>query len=178
MTTTTASGIPADAFADPFTRRLLHHRGSTTAQLEQWLGCRLRLRVVDQRLTPLSPPGDPLAAAEACLVRRTELLTGNGLVVSRNLVIGQLPQQQELVEVVTALTVPLGRAVAERGIAQRRTALGVSLGAWREPLGNEVPAVRRRYLLRLATAAPLYVVELFNPAVVPPRQGALWAVAA
>lgn len=156
--TTTATGIPAHAFADPFTRRLLGRTASTTAQLEERLGTRLRLRLIDQRLVVPDPP-----ALEAHLVRRTELWTPEGLVVSRNLVLGRLPEQQELTEIVTGLTEPLGRALAAHGITEHRTPLGVSLSRW--PDGTT--AVRRRYLLRIGQEAPLYVLELFNPAVVP-----------
>lgn len=167
--------LPVRNFADAFTRRLLLHRGMTTELLEHRGRCPLRLRVRtqtlavprirDQRLRRLLH----LASAPQCLVRRTELVTREGTVVSRNWVIGRLPENNELVTVVTSHSVPLGRSLAVRGIPHRRTLLTAGLSDWHGPRGP-LPAAARGYLLHPDGELPLYIEEMFNPAVVSPRQ--------
>ncbi|WP_035841439.1 hypothetical protein [Kitasatospora azatica] len=149
-------GIPAEEFGDPFTRRLLLHGGSTTAQLEQRLGALLEVRVCEQHLLKGTR-----------LVRRTELVLPGGLVVSRNLVTGQLPGDPSLAAAITGPQVPLGRAVAACGTGQRRELLWCALGDWDAPGSQGGQAVCRGYMLWLAAEEPLYVEEWFNPAVVP-----------
>ncbi|MCX4545887.1 hypothetical protein [Streptomyces sp. NBC_01565] len=175
-------GIPAQGFTDPFTRRLLLNEGSTTELLERRGRCRLGLRVVEQTLAPLQLQDGRLldmlgvAPATPCLVRHTELVSPEGMAVSRNLVIGRLPRSAEITRIVTHHSVALGRSVTVRGIPQRRTLLSTGLTTWHGS-GRSMPAVSRGYLLHLADEAPLYVAETFNPAVAPPwRRGASGAV--
>ncbi|MEI7033738.1 hypothetical protein [Streptomyces pratensis] len=177
--------LPVHGFHDPFTRRLLTHRGLTTELLEQRGQCMLRVRVVRQTLAEplvghrrlrgmlLLAPGSP------ALVRRTELVTPQGRVVSRNLVIGHLPQSPELCALATDHSVPLGRSLAVRGIPHRRRFLTAGLGVWNGSAGD-VPAAARDYLMCLDGEAPLYVQETFHPAVAPPgrRTGTLVAAPA
>jgi hypothetical protein len=110
-----------------------------------------------------------LTPALPWLVRRTELATPEGTVVSRNVVIGRLPQNDELAAAVTSRLVPLGRSVAASGVPHRRTRLTAGLSDWPGPCGA-LPAVARSYLLHLDGEFPLHVEETFNPAVVSPRQ--------
>ncbi|MCZ7416815.1 MULTISPECIES: chorismate--pyruvate lyase family protein [unclassified Streptomyces] len=174
---TSAAPPPAaheERFADPFTRHLLGHTGSTTEQLRRRTGAPLRLRLVSQHTVPPADgdaprPGSPTVRRPAdtpCLVRVTELLTPDGITVSRNLVTGPLPAAPAVADAVTRADTPLGPALARAGVRQRRTLLGVGLAPWPQaPTGP--PAVRRAYLLYLADEPPLRVVERFNPAVVP-----------
>lgn len=162
--------VPVRNFADAFTRRLLGHRGMTTDLLEQHLGRPLRVRVRAQTLAPRAAGGHrPLRPAPPFLVRRTELVTPEGTVVSRNTVTGPLPDDDELAAAVTSRTTPLGRAVAASGTPHRRTPRTAGLSGWPVAHGT-LPAVARSYLLHLDGAFPLHVEETFNPAVVSPGQ--------
>ncbi|MEU5362036.1 hypothetical protein ABZ354_00755 [Streptomyces sp. NPDC005925] len=163
--------VPVRDFADAFTRRLLLHRGMTTELLEHHIRCPLRVQVRTQTLSP-SRTGDPRsslpphpAPAPPWLVRRTELVTPEGTVVSRNVVTGRLPRNGELVNAVTGRLLPLGRAVAATGVAHRRNRLTSGLSDWPGPRGA-LPAVTRGYLLHMDGESPLHVEETFNPAVV------------
>ncbi|MFE5831236.1 hypothetical protein ACFQ67_17595 [Streptomyces sp. NPDC056488] len=153
---------PAWGFTDVFTRTLLRHRGPTTELLERRVRHRLRLRLVGQTLTGS-------ASGARRLVRRTELVAPDGTVVSRNLVLGRLPRDEELASAVTSRSVPLGRSLAAYGVPQRRTPLTAGLAPWRGP-GGGPSAVSRGYLLQLADEAPLYVRETFHPSVAPPER--------
>ncbi|WP_219090662.1 hypothetical protein [Streptomyces sp. JJ38] len=175
----TASGAPPPAargerFADPFTRHLTGHTGSTTEQLRKRTGAPLRLRLVSQHTASPADGDAPRPASRTVrrpadtphLVRVTELLTPDGITVSRNLVTGPLPATPAIADAVTRADTPLGPALALAGVHQRRTLLSVGLTPWPQaPAGP--PAVRRSYLLYLADEPPLRVVERFNPAVVP-----------
>ncbi|AEW97854.1 MULTISPECIES: hypothetical protein [Streptomycetaceae] len=171
---TAARGLPPDGFADPFTRRLLGRAGSTTDALQARLGVPLRVRVTAQEVTDPGPLDARLRTqlrlppGEACLVRRSELRTGRGRLVSRNLVVGRLPGRPALAAAVTGRTVPMGAAAAVRAAGQRRVPLLVEL-AWWPGAHGPYRAVRRGYLLRLDEEAPLLVTEEFDPAVVPAR---------
>ncbi|WP_431781912.1 hypothetical protein [Streptomyces chumphonensis] len=159
-------------FADPFTRRLVGHTGSTTEQLRLRTGQPLLLRLVSQRTGP-PPEADRLPLPHAArpapgtpwLVRVTELVTPQGLTVSRNLVTGRVPAAPAVLDAVTCPRTPLGSTLLRTGMPQRRTLLSAGTAPWPGAPGS--PAVRRGYLLHLADEAPLYVVEHFNPAVVP-----------
>ncbi|MEV0504057.1 hypothetical protein AB0I84_41580 [Streptomyces spectabilis] len=162
----------AQQFADPFTRRLLTHRGSTTALLEHHLGAPLALRLVAQRvrrtgmaaahLLPLLGPH----ADEPWLVRRTELRHHSHAAVSRNLVMGPLPRRADLCTILTSDTVPLGRALAEHRLPQRRRLLRVGRSPWR-PLATS--AAWRGYVVHVDDELPFYVEEFFHPAIAPAR---------
>ncbi|MEV6960236.1 hypothetical protein AB0M97_13760 [Streptomyces sp. NPDC051207] len=168
--------MSAEEFTDVFTRRLLRLTGPTTELLQERLRCTLRLRVTAQRVAvaPRPPSGAaPCAprrlpephANEPYVIRRSELIGPRGLVVSRNLVAGRLPGDPRLAGAVTGRIVPLGISAAVQRAAPRRVPLDIALAPWP---GSSPTAfsVRRSYLLSLVDEAPLYIEELFNPAVV------------
>lgn len=166
---------PAE-FADPATRRLVEHTGSTTELLEQWTGQPLTVRVLRQSWHPA--PAFCRSVADLLrldrdaqlVVRRSELAAPDGAPVSRNTVVAGLPADPRLAAALADLAQPLGRTLAPHAADFARELVASGRSPWHRETGGRRAdrgrAVWRGYLLRSRGVPVAYVEERFDPSLV------------
>ncbi|UOE18881.1 hypothetical protein NI17_019235 [Thermobifida halotolerans] len=163
-------------FADPVTRRLVEHTGSTTEFLEQRTGHPLAVRVLRQDRCPA--PSVCRSVADILrldrdaqvVVRHSELAAPDGAPVSRNIVVAGAAADPRLAAALADLSRPLGRTLAPYAADYERELVASGRSPWHR--GTEAQragtgrAVWRGYVIRSGGAPVLYVEERFDPRLV------------
>ncbi|MFJ8436017.1 hypothetical protein ACIQ9P_32425 [Kitasatospora sp. NPDC094019] len=150
------------------TRMLLASDGSTTVLLESLLGRRLAVRVsLQHRVGARQAPPRAVAALglgpeRTAVERHSALVTDQGEVVSRNVVVFTASPRGWSVTAEDA--VPLGNRLRDARILQHRQLLGRGTDRWSP---DDEPCAYKEYLIRSEDGAHLYVHERFSPRYVP-----------
>lgn len=152
---------------------LLRADGSMTVLLEALVGRPLALDLTDQHLTTARSLAPPVRTALGCgdgdpvVVRRSVLVTGDGVAVSRNRV-SIVATDRELTELLTDEHLPIGHSLAAGRRHLARTVLGTGFTHWAAD-GEPGPhcAYKESVLSDHRSIAVAHLHECFNPAVVP-----------
>lgn len=155
----------------PHTRMLLSSDGSTTVLLQALMGERLQLRL-DGLAT--IPAGDVPAYArehlragadEPVMVRRSALVTGAGVEVSRNEVIG-MPSRSPVASLVLTSSQPIGWTMNGGRAGHSRASVTAGSALWEVAEGS-IACACKSYVIVDGGEPLMFITERFNPTLVP-----------
>lgn len=167
-----AAPIEAALVANPISRMILTHDGSTTHLLSQLLGQQLTLRTTLQAQRPAAAvlPSRLRALLKVqtddhVVLRRSELLAGAQAITS-NKVVADMTHPA----VRQALADPdkaLGLVLREQRVEHHRALISVEIISWEWPSEGHHLSYRRDYLIHVAGRPALYIRETFHPRIAP-----------
>ncbi|WP_214318304.1 chorismate pyruvate-lyase family protein [Nonomuraea sediminis] len=157
----------------PITRMILSHDGSTTRLLEELLREPLALRTTLQTLREAHAvlprrlqarlQVDP---ADLVVLRRSQLVTGSGWIVTSNKVVGN-PLHPAAQLALAAQDRPLGLVLRAHRLEQHRDQLAAGTTSWYWPGHGHLPSCWRDYLITVSGRPALYIRETFHPEIAP-----------
>ncbi|MBB5920138.1 chorismate-pyruvate lyase [Actinoalloteichus hoggarensis] len=160
------------AFEPAVTRRILEHRGSTTALLGELSGAPVSLRLLEQRIVGRLLVPDAVSSAlhttsehAEMILRRSALLDAGARLLSLNRTVAPAGLPAAVAAALTSAQVPIGIGLSALGRVERRDFLARGRTRW--PGRAEGRCAFREYVIRLDGLPVLFVHEAFNPAVFP-----------
>ncbi|APU19320.1 hypothetical protein [Actinoalloteichus sp. GBA129-24] len=160
------------AFGAAITRRILEHRGSTTALLTELSGATISLRLLEQRIVDrLLVPADVASVLRATaeraevILRRSALFDVGERLLSLNCTVAPVGLPEDVATALTSAQTPIGIGLDGLGLAQRREFRARGRTRW--PGRATGRCAFREYLILLDDQPVLFVHEAFNPALFP-----------
>lgn len=150
---------------------LLASDGSTTILLQAMLDEPLILRLDEvcvgsgAQMGTVTRRALELGPDTPVIVRRSALVTGAGVVVSRNHVVGRATADDAVGQVLTAGR-PIGWTMNGARAGHRREILDAGWSHW-EAGGRQVPCAFKSYVIYDHGAPRVHIVERFNPGLIP-----------